>query len=138
MLILSSSSTLTRILQASKKEREKAKRERKEARKLAATPVAPLTDDVQPREFLNEAERQETLEWISERKAHFPSRENLAKKREAAAALAKSGAAPPGHHLRERRYLACTPFPTHPSQRHASQWREIIASASAQAACVLW
>eukprot|EP00892_Ulva_mutabilis_P007417 jgi/Ulvmu1/5047/UM021_0064.1 len=77
---------------ANKKEREKAKRERKEARKLAENPLPELTEDAQPREYLNNTERQETLVWIAERKAHFPSKENLEKKRAAAATLAQSGA----------------------------------------------
>lgn len=65
-------------LQANKKERDKAKKERKEARKLAENPLQPLTEDVEPRAFLNDGERQETLQWIEERKSRFPTRDRIA------------------------------------------------------------
>lgn len=78
--------------QGNKKEREKAKRERKEARKLAEQPMPIMTEDAQPRDFLNDTERQETQDWIAERKARFPTKENLAKKQEAIAAVVRSGA----------------------------------------------
>ena len=65
-------------MQANKKERDKAKKERKEARKLAENPLQPITEDAAPRPYLNDGERQETLEWIEERKARFPTRERIA------------------------------------------------------------
>lgn len=77
-------------MQANKREREKAKRERKEARKLAE-PMPIMTQDARPRAFLNDTERQETLEWIAERKSRYPTKESLAKKLEAEAAVARSG-----------------------------------------------
>ena len=81
-----------------KKEREKAKRERKEARKLAEQPMPVMTEDAQPRAYLSAVERDETLDWIAERKSRFPTQENLAKKRDAAAALAQSGVLAPCPH----------------------------------------
>ena len=79
-------------MQANKKEREKAKRDRKEARKLAAQPLPVLTEDVQPRPCRNATEQSEVAEWIAARKARFPTAANMAKKRAAAAATAATGA----------------------------------------------
>jgi hypothetical protein len=79
-------------LQANKKEREKAKKERKEARKLAENPLQPLTEDAEPRPFLNDSERNETLHWIEERKARFPTRERIAKEAAKAETLEQAGA----------------------------------------------
>lgn len=99
-------------VQVNKKEREKAKRERKEARKLAEQPVPIMTEDAQPRDFLNETERQETRDWIAERKARFPTKGNLAKKQEALAAVAQSGAPSP-----------CQPHPRNPPDTAAAALR---------------
>ena len=79
-------------LQANKKEREKAKRDRKEARKLAATPMPYLKEDVKAWECSSAAEQQEVNEWIAQRKAAFPTAENVARKQAAVHAASRAGA----------------------------------------------
>lgn len=79
------------LLQANKKERDRAKKERKEARKLAENPLQPMTEDARPRAFLSDGERVETLQWIEDRKARFPTRERIANAEEQAEALSQAG-----------------------------------------------
>ena len=81
-------------MQANKKEREKAKRDRKEARKLAATPMPQLTEDVAPRPCSSAAEQHEVDEWIAQRKQCFPSAANVKRKLAAADAAAQAGEPP--------------------------------------------
>lgn len=82
-------------MQANKKEREKAKRERKEARRLAEHPMPYFTEDAQPRTCGSAAEQQDVDEWIAQRKLCFPTAANIERRRVAAAAATASGA-PPG------------------------------------------
>jgi hypothetical protein len=78
-------------MQANKKEREKAKRERKEARRLAEHPMPYLTEDAQPRACGSAAEQQDVDEWIVQRKLRFPTAANIKRRQVAAAAAAASG-----------------------------------------------
>jgi Nuclear fragile X mental retardation-interacting protein 1 (NUFIP1) len=97
-----------RSVQANKKEREKAKRDRKEARKLAETPLPVLTEDAAPRPCASEAEQREVDEWVQARRARFPTAANVERKRVAAAAAAQTGAHPGAvarRQLRRRRWL---------------------------------
>jgi hypothetical protein len=89
--------TLQAGLQASKKEREKAKRERKEARKLAKTPMPILTTDVHPRACTSEAEQIEVAAWIEQRKCRFPTATNIERRRREAAVIACTGTLPYQH-----------------------------------------
>ena len=79
-------------VQANKKERDKAKKERKEARKLAENPLQPITEDAVPRPYLNDGERQETLQWIEDRKSSYPTRARIATAAANADALDHAGA----------------------------------------------
>jgi Nuclear fragile X mental retardation-interacting protein 1 (NUFIP1) len=69
-----------RVEQANKKERDRAKAARKEARKLAAMPVPLLTADPRPRECVDARESAEVDEWRAARRANFPTAENVARK----------------------------------------------------------
>jgi hypothetical protein len=81
-------------VQANKKEREKAKRDRKEARKLAETPLPVLTEDAAPRACASAAEQREVDAWVAQRRASFPTAANVERKRAAAAVAALAGAQP--------------------------------------------
>ena len=80
--------------QANKQEKEKAKKERKEARKLAANPLQPETEDTVPRACVNAAEQSEVDDWIAQRKRLFPTAANVERKRAAHAAASQAGALP--------------------------------------------
>ena len=78
--------------QANSKEREKAKRARKEARKLEQCPVPILTEDPVAWEPSSKFEQQEVASWVAERKANFPTAFVIERRRLEAEALAASGA----------------------------------------------
>lgn len=77
--------------QANPKEREKAKRARKEARKLEANPLQPATEDAVAWQPATRSEQDEVAAWVADRRQNFPTAATVARKREEAAALQASG-----------------------------------------------
>jgi hypothetical protein len=124
-------------LQANKKERERAKKERKEAKKLAENPLQPLTEDPQPRPFLNNEERVETHAWIEERKAQFPTRDRITRKAEEAARIAEAGVSQRASMLVDKclcehmhDWCSCAHFHTSKRDARVSGFRKLSAAAA--------